>query len=134
MSIMGREVSIKPAIVLALCMVVGALIPAMSKTPSREITLVARGMAFYLENDLEKPNPPIELRAGETVRVVLRNEEPGMRHDFAVPALRGASMASLDWNETGELTLRVPDQPGTYEYTCRPHRLMMRGTLRVVPN
>jgi plastocyanin len=132
MSILGRKVSIKPVSVLAVCMVVGALIPAMSKTPSREITLVARDMAFYLENDAENPNPTIVVRAGETVRVVLRNEERGMRHDFAIPALRSASMEGLDWNERGELTLRVPDQPGTYEYACRPHRLMMRGTLRVV--
>jgi plastocyanin len=25
----------------------------------------------------------------------------------------------------------VPTTPGTYEYVCRPHLAMMRGTLRV---
>jgi plastocyanin len=132
MSILGRTVPIKTVVVLALCMVVGALIPAMSKTPPREITLVARGMAFYLENDPDTPNPTIQLRPGETIRVVLRNEEPGMMHDFDIPALGGAGLSLLGWQESGQMTINVPDKPGTYEYICTPHRLMMRGFLRVV--
>jgi plastocyanin len=131
MSILGRTVSVRAVAVLALCMVVGALIPAMTRTPAREITLVARGMAFYLENDLATPNPTIRLRAGETVRVVLRNEEQGMKHDFSMPALGGARTDLLNWRERGEVTVTVPDSPGTYEYICGPHRLMMRGILRV---
>jgi plastocyanin len=31
------------------------------------------------------------------------------------------------------VVLDVPSQLGTYQYVCRPHSLMMRGTIRVVP-
>ena len=134
MSILGRRISNKTVAVIVLAMVVGAggLIPLLSKTPSREITLVARGMAFYLQDDPMTPNPTLVLQAGTTVRVVLHNLERGMTHDLAMPAFRGASIEGLDWNESGELTLRVPDRPGTYEYVCRPHSLMMHGTVRVI--
>jgi plastocyanin len=61
---------------------------------------------------------------------VLRNEERGMAHDFAVPALDAVTRL-LDWNESDTVTFDVPRTPGTYEYVCRPHLLMMRGTLLV---
>ena len=133
MSILGRKVSVKAVMALVVCLIVGALIPAMSKTPPREITLVARGMAFYLESDPATPNPVIEVGPGKTVRVVLRNEERGMTHDFIVPSVRGARVDLLEWNERGSATFTAPDRPGTYEYVCEPHRLMMNGVLRVVP-
>jgi len=131
MSILGRKVSAKAVAALALLMLMGAMLPAMSSTPTREVTLVARGMAFYLAEDPATPNPTIELRAGERVRIVLRNDERGMTHDFAVPAL-GAGTDLLDWRESDEVTVDVPDRPGAYEYVCRPHLLMMRGTIRIV--
>jgi plastocyanin len=61
---------------------------------------------------------------------VLRNQDRGLTHDFAVPAV-AAAMNAIDWNHSGEVILEVPDTPGTYEYMCRPHVLMMRGTIRV---
>ena len=36
-------------------------------------------------------NPTLRLRAGETVRLVLRNEDRGMKHDFTVPAWNAAT-------------------------------------------
>ena len=130
MSILGRKISAKWVAALAVAMVVGALLPVTTKTPSREITLVARDMAFYLDGDFTHANPDIELRAGEHVRIVMRNEERGMTHDFAVPAA-GASIDLLEWNERGEVTFDVPATPGTYEYVCRPHMPMMKGILKV---
>ena len=116
---------------LAVLMVFAALLPAMSGTPAREITLVARGMAFYLEGELDTPNPTLELRAGERVRVVFRNEERGIAHDFAVPTL-DVGIDLIRWNERGAVAFDVPETPGIYEYICRPHRLMMKGTIRVI--
>jgi plastocyanin len=87
-------------------------------------------MAFYLESDLTTPNPTIEVKAGERVRVVVRNQDRGLTHDFAVPLI-GAVMNEIPWNQSDELVFDVPDEPGIYEYVCRPHRLMMRGTIRV---
>ena len=130
MSILGRKMSTKVIAALAGLMLLVALLPALSSTPAREVTLVAKGMAFYFENDLGTPNPTIEVRAGERLRLVLRNQDRGMTHDIAVPAA-GAAMDLINWNEAGEVGLEVPDTPGTYEYMCRPHRLMMRGIIRV---
>ncbi len=134
MSILGREVSInvsmKAVAAIAGLMLLAALLPARSSTPPREVVLIARGMAFYLDGDPSTPNPTLEVRAGERLRVVLRNQDRGMTHDFAVPAV-AAAMNAIDWNQSGEVTLDVPDTPGTYEYVCRPHALMMRGIIRV---
>ena len=130
MSILGRTVSMKAVAAIAGLMLLAALLPARSGTPTREVVLVAKGMAFYLEGVPNRPNPTLEVRAGERLRVVLRNQDRGMTHDFTVPAV-AAAMDAIDWNESGEVTLDVPDTPGTYEYVCRPHVLMMRGTIRV---
>ena len=130
MSILGRKIPGTVVAAVAAIMVLAALLPVWTKTPVREITLVARGMAFYLDGDLTHPNPVIEVKAGEQVRVVLRNEERGMTHDFAVPAA-GAATGLLDWNEQGDIAFEVPSEPGTYQYVCNPHMLMMKGTLKV---
>lgn len=130
MSILGRKVSAKVIAVVVGVMLLAALLPALSNTPTREITLVAKGMAFYLESDLTNPNPTLEVKAGERVRVVLRNQDRGMTHDFAVPAV-DAVTKDINWNEAGDVVFDVPDTPGTYEYVCRPHFLMMRGIIRV---
>jgi plastocyanin len=64
------------------------------------------------------------------VRLVLRNDDRGMMHDFAVPAW-GEAMDLVEWNASGAVTIDVPSEPGTYEYHCRPHMLMMRGQILV---
>jgi plastocyanin len=118
--------------VLAACVLLGGLRASVRDVPVREITLVARDMAFYLESDPHTPNPTIEVRAGDIVRVTLRNDERGIGHDFAVPAIGDASLDLLADGERGSVTFTIPSQPGTYEYLCRPHRAMMKGRLRVV--
>jgi plastocyanin len=100
--------------------------------PTREITLVARGMSFALLEAPDEANPTIRLRAGERIRLVLRNEAPGLLHDLEIP----------DWNvrleqiragQTSDLTFVVPAQAGTHEYRCRPHSTLMRGVVEVAP-
>ena len=87
MSIWGRKVSARTvAATAALMVLVAGLLPVRTKAPARELTLVARDMAFYLEDDPETANPAIEAKPGETLRVVLRNRDRGLTHDFAVPA------------------------------------------------
>ena len=131
MSIWGRKVSKKVvAGVAVLFIAVIGLLPVTTKARAREVTLVAKDMAFYLEDDATAANPVIETKAGETIRVVLLNRDRGMTHDFALPA-SDAVIEALQWNENGEVTFEVPREPGTYEYVCRPHLLMMKGTLRV---
>ena len=134
MSIAGRTVSwsVAAATLAGVLAITGAVIAAVSTGEVREIRLVARDMAFYLESDPDTPNPTITVRAGERVRITLRNDERGFTHDFAAPAL-GASLDPLNWREHRGVTFEVPDEPGSHEYVCRPHRPMMRGTLIVTP-
>jgi plastocyanin len=130
MSIMGRRIPVRvvAAVAVLLVSVVG-LLPVLTKAKAREITLVARDMAFYIDGN-DTANPVIDLKAGETIKIVLRNRDRGMTHDFAVPDF-GAAMKALDWNEQDDLTFDVPDEAGTYEYVCRPHLVMMKGKIRV---
>ena len=130
MSIMGKRVPNGAVAIVALLLVGAAIVPVLTNANAREIRLVARGMAFYVDGDFETPNPTIEVKAGEKVRVVLVNQDRGMTHDFALPAA-SAAMRAIDWNEQNDVVFAVPDEPGTYEYVCRPHQLMMKGTLRV---
>ena len=130
MSIWGRRVSIKLIAVVVAVVAVGGLLAAVSHKPSREIVLVTRGMAFYLEGDPAQANPTLTVRAGERVRVVLRNEERGFTHDFAVPAVDAATDL-ISWNEDASVTFTVPETPGTYAYVCEPHAMMMRGQIIV---
>jgi plastocyanin len=136
MSIMGRHIPLRIVAIAVLLLIVvagGVILPATgvwppARSPERQITLVARNMAFYLENDPSTPNPTIQVKPGERVRIVLQNRDRGMVHDFAVPALR-AALDLVPWNEDGDVMFEAPARPGTYEYTCRPHAAMMRGTI-----
>ncbi len=101
----------------------------LTKAPTRDIVLVARDMAFRSASG-GAPNPVLDVRAGESVRIVLKNDDRGMVHDFAVP-VAGIAMRLLQWSEDASITFTAPDRPGNYEYVCRPHQLMMKGTLRV---
>lgn len=133
MSIMGRHVPTGAVAATMLLMIglVGALVAAVSPAPAREIVVVARDMAFYLEDEPRTPNPTLRVRPGERVRVVLRNDDRGYTHELAVPAF-GAATPLIDWRGSGSLTFVAPAVPGTYEYVCQPHGLMMRGVLDVV--
>jgi plastocyanin len=134
MSILRCKISSKFAVSLALLTAGAALLPVMTVMTTsrpREITLVAKDMTFYLEGDAT-PNPVIEVKAGETLHVVLRNQERGIVHGFAVPAVKVAT-DFLRWNEEAGITFEAPATPGTYAYVCQPHLLMMKGTLRVTP-
>jgi plastocyanin len=130
MTIWGGRVSIKLVAVAVVVLAVGALLAAVNRAPSREITLVARGMAFYLEGDPVLPNPTIMATSGERLRIIFRNEDRGMTHDFAVPTF-GAATDLVGWNEDDAVTFDVPDRPGTYDYVCEPHAMMMRGRIVV---
>ena len=131
MSNWGRRISTEPvAIVAVVFMVAMGVARALMGENAREITLVAKDMAFYVEGN-PTANPVIEARAGETLRIVLENRDRGLMHDFAVPSVDAATDL-LKWNEQDEVTFEVPSEPGTYEYVCQPHLLMMKGTLKVV--
>ena len=103
---------------------------ASTRAAVREITLVTRDMAFYLEGDMV-PNPTIRLDAGEEVRFILRNLDPGIVHNLAIEGWE-LETAYLEASASATLRVRVPAQPGTQTYVCVPHREMMRGVIEVV--
>jgi plastocyanin len=129
-----RNVSkIRPILIVAAFTVVAvaALIPLIAnpRPATREIVLVARDMTFYLEGS-DVPNPTLVVRAGEEVRVTVRNEERGVVHAFGVTSL-AASLDRIQPGSTERLSFRAPDEAGRYEYVCAPHAQMMRGVLLV---
>ena len=132
MSILGRRIPKRFVFLVALCLIVVTLIPVMTRTEVREIRLVARDMSFYLADDPRTANPTITVRAGESIRFVLQNDDRGFVHDFALPVSK-ASTDTLAWGKQGDVTVTAPATPGEYEYVCQPHRAMMRGRLNVIP-
>ena len=117
------------AAVFAVAAVAGAIVLSARGPSAREIRLVVRDMTFYVEGQAE-PNPTLRLHAGETVRLVLRNEDEGMTHDFAIPEW-GAATKRLEGGEEGAITFRAPGRPMSQAYKCRPHSKIMRGTILV---
>ena len=119
---------------LAAALVVGAIafgaIVLSARAPGpREIRIVARDMTFYLEGQAD-PNPTLHVRAGETVRLVFRNEDEGMRHDFAIPDWHAATRR-IEGGEEASVTFRAPDRLSSQTYRCRPHSAIMRGTILI---
>jgi plastocyanin len=117
-------------------LIVTALLPILASsratgTPSpREIRIVVRDMTFYVEGQ-DEPNPTLRLRAGEQIRLVLRNEDPGMSHDFAVGSWRVMTPLVTARGAEAVVVFRVPQRRGSYTYSCTPHATIMRGTIQV---
>jgi plastocyanin len=117
------------AVLVLVALASGAIALSARGSGPREIRMVVRNMTFYIEGQSD-PNPTLRLRAGETVRLVLRNDDAGMTHDFAIPDWKAATK----WIEGGQeatVTFRAPDQRSSQTYNCQPHALMMRGTILV---
>jgi plastocyanin len=109
----------------ALGAVVFALVgfsPGQGKTGlSREILLTTHGVAFYLPDRPNEPNPTIALKKGETVKLTLRNDEPGkILHCFRVGGLKVKTTEDLATGESEVLTF-TPKQAGTFPYACLMH-------------
>jgi Copper binding proteins, plastocyanin/azurin family len=128
---------------LALLVLGGGVALAVSaavRPAPRTVTLLARGIAFYLPGD-PTPNPRLTVARGERVRFVLRNEDAGIPHDLAVPRGEGrdgqgrkdrkVTPVVRGAGETVDLSYRAPQAAGEYEYVCTLHSRMMRGILEV---
>ena len=130
----GRD---RGAMTAVLTLAVGAvslllLLPlaASTRTAVRDITLVARDMAIYLDGGSE-PNPTIQVRTGETVQLTVLNRDPGLKHNLTIEAL-GLDMPLLETDASMRVRLRAPSRPGRLPYVCAPHSEMMRGVIEVV--
>ena len=115
--------------VVAVAMTIAA-IGSTAKSRVREISLVARDMAFYADGD-SQPNPVLHATPGERLRITVTNNAPGMVHDLAIDAVSAAT-GTLGVGQVASIEFTVPEKIGSYEYRCRPHALMMKGVLKVM--
>jgi plastocyanin len=120
-------------ILIAVVALAATLLPMLASTGReevRELRITTRDMSFYVDGSAE-PNPAITFKAGERVKLVLRNEDPGMSHDFVVKAWSVSTKLLEDRGEQDTISFTVPATPGTTTYHCTPHSKMMSGTLRI---
>jgi plastocyanin len=116
--------------VVAFAVTVLPMIASSNGSAVRDINIVVRGMAFYVDNNTEA-NPIITVRAGERVRVRVRSEDAGMRHDFTIKAWTVSTKMLEAPGAEDVVEFRVPDARGRQTYQCTPHPQMMTGTVRV---
>ena len=94
------------------------------KSEPREIVLVANAIEFYVENRPQEPNPTLRLKAGQPVKLVVRNDEPGkVLHCFTTGALGVKTTGSLAAGESETLQF-TPRKKGTFVYACLLHGSM----------
>ena len=119
--------------VIGLGILAATLLPMLASSQPddvHEIRLVVRAMNFYVEGE-SQPNPTLTVKAGERVRLVLKNDDPGMRHDFVVTEWDVATKMLGDRGQEDSITFRAPASAGEQVYHCTPHAKLMRGTIRV---
>ena len=122
-------VKVLAAVLVFVALATGAIALSARGSGPREIRIVVRHMTFYLEGS-GAANPTLRLRAGETVRLVLRNEDRGMKHDFTVPAWNAATPL-IPVQREAEVLITAPARGSRATYHCTPHEETMRGTIIV---
>jgi plastocyanin len=85
---------------------------------------VATDVAFQLVDQPGKANPPITLKKGQPVKLVISNAEPEkVLHCFTIAGLNVKTSGSLAAGES-ETLLFTPAKRGTYAYACLMHPSM----------
>ena len=107
---LGRMTSTVLAGFVVVGLVVFLPVVADPEAAPREIVLVTRDMAFYLEGQ-QIPNPVLTMTAGETVRIVVCNKDAGIGHNFEVPAWDERSAIAYG-DATVMARIEVPSYPG----------------------
>ena len=135
LKIVSRISIVRYASVLLIMLIVSGLaflwpVSAKPSTSPRQLTLVTRDMAFYLDG-LNIPNPVLTMHPGETVRVILRNEDVGFNHNFEIPAWNRVIQTPKK-NSFESILIEAPKLPGRYEYICGPHSALMHSFIEVM--
>ena len=110
--------------VIGLGILAATLLPMLASSPAddvHEIRLVVRDMNFYVEGE-SQPNPTLSVKAGEQVRLVLKNEDPGMQHDFVVKAWDSRHQDARGPRPGRHHHLPGPIEPGDRSTTARRTR------------
>jgi plastocyanin len=120
------------ALVVAALACVAALAPKLggvSSAEQRTIHLVVKDMTFYVDGDTT-PNPTLYARPGERVRLIVRNTQSGMSHDFTIDSWKVHTRV-LKGVDEDTIEFTVPETRGSSAYHCTPHAAMMNGTIVV---
>ena len=128
-----KRIVLLSAIMIVLVGATGVIVPSMAAgEASRGITIIASNMAFVTESHdvFGRGNPTITVKAGRTITIVLRNDDPGMQHDLVIEGL-DVEVEVISFGETTRLTFTAPREPGTYVYLCSFHPISMRGVFIV---
>jgi heme/copper-type cytochrome/quinol oxidase subunit 2 len=126
---MRRAILIGVGVVTVLSTVVLVPLLAGGNSTARKVVVVARDMSFRLPGQAAE-NPVIRVEKGETIQLVLQNDDDGIKHDLAVPEW-GVSVDELPSGTSSVVSVRVPDKPGRVEYICKRHGVMMKGIIEV---
>jgi plastocyanin len=120
---------VRIGLLLAVIANAGAVVPHIvaSREQVHEIRLVAKNMTYYA-NGNQDPNPPLRLVPGEQVRVIFRNDDRGMSHDFGIPTF-GVGTGIVEFGTEKSVTFKVPGNPSAATYICTPHSAMMSGRI-----
>ena len=118
---------------VAVALVLSAfLIPQSASTSTGEVRVihvVVHNMAYYIGGRTD-PNPIIHLRRDERVRIIVTNQDAGMKHDFGIDAWQTRT-GLIDGIGEARLEFVAASVPGEVSYSCTPHGTLMRGTMRV---
>ena len=126
----ARRFTVGLGIVLLIGLVTLPSLVADPGPQTREIVLVARNMAFYLDGN-PTPNPTLRVEAGERITLVLRSEDAGITHDFAIKTW-SVGTSFLTGKGAVSVSFRVPDRTdGPQEYVCSAHSVMMKGSIEI---
>lgn len=132
MTIRAKNRAITTGAIVALIAIVATILPMLASSEldkRRDVHLVIRDMAFYLDGKGE-PNPTLQFRRGERVRLLLRSEDAGMDHDFVVKNWKVATKVVHGRGEQA-VNIKVPRRAGSATYYCTPHSEKMRGTILI---
>ena len=91
---------------------------------SREIVLEARGMRFVVPDEDDTVNPLLRVHPGERIELTLRNQAPGLMHDFRIPDW-DVQTEQIRSGESATVSFTVPPQAGRYKNGCGPHAAML---------
>ena len=132
MTIKAKNRTLLAAAIVAVAALAATLLPMVASTeldPRRDIHLVIRDMAFYLDGKGDA-NPTLHFRRGERVRVILTSEDTGMHHDFVVSGWKVATKTIRGRGEQ-KINFKIPREAGSETYFCTPHAEKMRGTILI---
>ena len=93
MSIWGHRVSAKLVVTAVAVLLLGAFAVALTRPAPREITLVVRGMAFYLDGNPNCRTRPSPSTPANACASSCATKSAACTHDFAVPAMRRRARA-----------------------------------------